>query len=111
MASPAGSPLAVWRTALSLRRDLEALRSGSVIAVEEHGDLLSFERASGDDRLLAVFNMADRPAEFALRGRGEPEALPIPRAPGALPPELTADGRTLVMPPLSVFLGRLRTAS
>ena len=79
--------------------------------MEEHGDLLSFERVSGGERLLAVFNMADRPAEFALRGRGEPEALPVPRAPGALPPEPTADGRTLVMPPLSVFLGRLRLPS
>ncbi|WP_324867481.1 alpha-amylase family glycosyl hydrolase [Azospirillum sp.] len=107
----AGSRLAVWRAALSLRRDLEALRTGTVAAVEEHGDVLSFERVFGEERLLAVFNMADRPAEFALRGRGEPEALPVPRAPGALPPEPTADGRTLVMPPLSVYLGRLRLPS
>ncbi|AWB07399.1 alpha-glucosidase (plasmid) [Azospirillum humicireducens] len=107
----AGSRLAVWRAALSLRRNLEALRTGAVAAVEEHGDVLSFERVMGEERLLAVFNMADRPAEFALRGRGEPEALPVPRAPGALPPEPTADGRTLVMPPLSVFLGRLRLPS
>ncbi|PWC39906.1 alpha-glucosidase [Azospirillum sp. TSO35-2] len=103
-----GSPLSVWRAALALRHGSEVLRTGGVAAVEEHGDLLSFERTLGDERLLAIFNLADRPAEYALRGRGEPLPLAVPRAPGAAVPEVTADGRTLVMPPLSVFLGSLR---
>ncbi|MBP2299076.1 alpha-amylase family glycosyl hydrolase [Azospirillum picis] len=104
----AGSPLAVWRAALALRHDHEILRSGSVAAVEDHGDLLSFERTLDGERLLAVFNLADRPAEFSMRGRGEVEALIVPRAPGSASPEVAADGRLLVMPPLSAFLGRLR---
>jgi len=102
------SPLEVWRAAFRLRRNHAALSAGAVEAVEEKGDVLAFERVADGERLLAVFNLADRPAEYALRRK--PRLLPydLPRAPGAPTPEVTPDARTLVLPPLSVFLG-LRT--
>ncbi len=110
-----GSPLAVWRAALRLRRSHAALSTGSVGAVEDRGGVLAFERMSGDGmggdgRLLAVFNLTDQPAEYPLRSRGPLAPLVLPRAPGAAAPEVTADGRTLVLPPLSAFLGARTSA-
>ncbi|WP_245986847.1 alpha-glucosidase C-terminal domain-containing protein [Azospirillum thermophilum] len=73
--------------------------------MEEKGDVLAFERMTDGERLLAVFNMADRPAEYALKRKGRPVPLDLPRAPGCAVPDITADGRILVLPPLSGFLG------
>ncbi|MDQ2102205.1 alpha-amylase family glycosyl hydrolase [Azospirillum isscasi] len=101
-----GSPLALWREALRLRRRHPALTLGGVEAVEEAGSVLAFERAAGGEDLLAVFNLADQPAEYALKRRPPMAALDLPRPPGAPVPEVAADGRTLVLPPLSAFLGR-----
>ncbi|SMH45381.1 alpha-amylase family glycosyl hydrolase [Azospirillum agricola] len=100
----AGSPLSVWRAALRLRRTQPALSSGSVGAVEERGGVLAFERAVDGQRLLAVFNLTGQPAEHPMKGKGELTPLALPRAPGAAEPERSADGRTLVLPPLSAFL-------
>ncbi|CAO3431855.1 Maltodextrin glucosidase (EC 3.2.1.20) [Azospirillum doebereinerae] len=100
------SPLALWRAALGLRRNHAALSTGSVGAVEDRGGVLAFERTEGDERLLAVFNLTDRPAEHPVRNKGELSPLVLPRAPGAGIPELSADGRTLILPPLSAFLAR-----
>lgn len=101
-----GSPLDVWRDALRLRRRHPALTQGGVAAVEEAGSVLAFERATDGEELLAVFNLSDRPAEYALKRKPPMAALDLPRPPGAPVPEVTADGRTLVLPPLSAFLGR-----
>lgn len=101
-----GSPLMVWRRALGLRRDHVPLRLGGVAAVEAHGAVLSFERRCDDESLLAVFNLANEPAEHSLKNKAAVAALDLPRPPGAPVAEITADGRTLVLPPLSAFVGR-----
>ncbi len=101
------SPLAVWRKALSLRRAYAALSIGAVDAVEARGDILAFERAAKDESLLAVFNLTDRPAEYAFKRKQRLLPCALPRAPGVPAPEITADGRILVLPPLSAFLGVL----
>lgn len=102
-----GSPLEVWRAAFRLRRHHAALSAGVVTAVEEMGDVLAFERVADGGRLLAVFNLADRPAEYSLKRKPAVVPCDIPRAPGAAVPEVAPDGRTLVLPPLSGFLGVL----
>ncbi|KAA0683997.1 alpha-amylase family glycosyl hydrolase [Roseomonas genomospecies 6] len=101
-----GSPLHVWREAMRLRSRHPALRLGRVDAVEDSGSVLAFERAADGEELLAVFNLADQPAEYALKRKPPMVALDLPCPPGAPVPEVTADGRTLVLPPLSAFLGR-----
>ena len=101
-----GSPLHVWRDAMRLRNRHPALRLGGVDAVEDGGSVLAFERAAEGEELLAVFNLADRPAEYALKRKPPMAALDLPCPPGAPVPEVTADGRTLILPPLSAFLGR-----
>ncbi|WP_448204826.1 alpha-amylase family glycosyl hydrolase [Azospirillum sp. sgz302134] len=100
-----GSPLDIWRQALRLRRNHAALTDGGVDAVEDKGSVLAFERTVDGERLLAVFNFADAPAEYALKRKPGLVPLDLPRPPGVPAPEVTADGRTLVLPPLSAFLG------
>ena len=101
-----GSPLDIWRDAMRLRRRHPALTLGGVQAVEDAGSVLAFERAADGEELVAVFNLADQPAEYALKRKPQMVALDLPRPPGAPLPEIAADGRTLVLPPLSAFLGR-----
>ncbi|NUB28839.1 alpha-glucosidase family protein [Azospirillum brasilense] len=101
-----GSPLDVWRNALRLRGRHPALTQGSVAAVEEAGSVLAFERTAEGESLLAVFNLSDQPAEYALKRKPLMVALDLPRPPGASVPEISADGRTMVLPPLAAFLGR-----
>lgn len=101
-----GSPLDIWRNAMRLRRRHPALTLGVVGAVEEAGSVLAFERTAEGEDLLAVFNLADQPAEYALKRKPPMAALDVPRPPGGPVPEVSADGRTLILPPLSAFLGR-----
>ncbi len=101
-----GSTLRIWREALRLRRSHAALSVGAVAAVEEKGAVLAFERTADGETLLAVFNLADAPAEYALKRGRSLLPLDLPRAPGAPAPEVGADGRTLVLPALSAFLAR-----
>jgi alpha-glucosidase len=57
----AGDPAAMlaWtRTLLALRKATPALRHGD-IALEGDGDLLRFERRSGNETLLCLFNLTD----------------------------------------------------
>ena len=103
-----GGPLEIWRAALRLRRNHAALSVGTVDAVEDKGDVLAFERTADGESLLAVFNMADRPAEYSLKRKPRLTAYDLPRAPGAPAAEVTPDGRTLVLPPLGAFLGLKR---
>ncbi|MGQ9370062.1 alpha-amylase family glycosyl hydrolase [Azospirillum sp. ST 5-10] len=100
-----GSPLAVWRAALSLRRGHPALRGGAVAAVEAAGPVLAFERLAEGERMLAAFNTAAVPAELSLKHRPRCSAVDLPRPPGAPAAEIAADGRTLVLPPLTGWLG------
>ncbi len=105
-----GSPLDVWRQALRVRRNHAALTVGGVEAVEDRGAVLAFQRIADGEHLLAVFNFTDEPAEYPLKRKPRLVALDLPRAPGGAAPEVTADGRTLVLPPLSAFLGLLAAA-
>ncbi|WP_448189953.1 alpha-glucosidase [Azospirillum sp. sgz301742] len=100
-----GSPLELWRAALRLRRNHRALVAGNLSAVEEKGDVLAFERTADGESLLAVFNLADRPAEYILRRKPGLVPCNVPRVPGVPAAEITPDGRTLVLPPLGAFLG------
>ena len=100
-----GSPLDIWRQALRVRRNHAALTAGVVEAVEDKGSVLAFERTVDGESLLAVFNLADEPAEYSLKRQPRLVALDLPRPPGAPAPEVAADGRTLVLPPLSAYLG------
>ena len=99
------SPLAVWRHALALRRGHAALGAGGVTAVETNGAVLAFERTGADGTLLCVFNLADAPAEHALKRGATPHPLDLRGLP---PAEPTSDGRTLALPPLGAFIGALR---
>ncbi len=101
----AGSPLDIWRQAFRVRRNHAALTAGGVEAVEDKGSVLAFERVADGESLLAVFNFANEPAEYSLKRKPQLVALDLPRPPGAPVPEITADDRTLVLPPLSAFLG------
>lgn len=101
----ADSPLAVWRHALALRRGHAALGAGGVTAVEETGAVLAFERTGPDGTVLCVFNLADTPAEHALKRGATLHPLDLRGVPAA---ETTPDGRTLALPPLGAFIAEVR---
>ncbi|MER9609670.1 alpha-glucosidase family protein [Mesorhizobium sp. M0312] len=96
------SVLASYRAMLALRKQHPALVRGSIRFLDAEGDVLAFIREGGDEKLLCVFNFADEPAGWQL------------------PPDLQAIGpidlggaagvlqeRTLSLPPLGCFLGRI----
>ncbi|WP_207458374.1 alpha-glucosidase family protein [Azospirillum sp. SYSU D00513] len=105
----ANSPLELWRRMLKVRRNHAALTLGLVEAVEDKGSVLAFERRADGERLLAVFNLSDAPAEYSLKHKPNLMALELPRLPGSPAPEITPDGRTLVLPPLAAFLALRRS--
>ena len=62
-ADPA-SLLAWTRRALAVRRDHPALLTGDLRFIDTNHDILAFERVSGDELLLCVFNLTDAPVDF-----------------------------------------------
>jgi alpha-glucosidase len=64
-----GSALAFTRQCLRLRREHAALRLGSMQTIEAGEQKLVFERSFENQRLRCTFNLSDRPASFAARGR------------------------------------------
>lgn len=54
------------RDLLALRRARPALSVGNWLPIECSGDLLAWERSHGDERLLVVLNLGDRPTPFAI---------------------------------------------
>ena len=54
----AGSMLALTRRLLAMRRAHPALRTGAIRFLEASDSVLAFERGSGDDTLLCVFNLS-----------------------------------------------------
>jgi alpha-glucosidase len=107
----AGSPLDIWRHALALRHRLPALARGGVTGIAALGPVLSFQRTvpagEGGRPLLAVFNLADAPAEVPAPRGVALAPLEVPRPPGVPAAEVVADGRALMLPPLSVFLAEV----
>ncbi|KFC68396.1 Alpha-glucosidase [Devosia sp. LC5] len=61
-----GSVLEFYRALLAFRKTHPALAKGKITLLDSTGDILAFTREEGDDRLLCVFNMGDRAAEFAI---------------------------------------------
>ena len=55
------------RDCLKLRREFEALRSGSIRIVEAGPQLLQFERACNSELLVCTFNLSDRSVGWAGR--------------------------------------------
>jgi alpha-glucosidase len=102
------SPLELWRRMLNVRRNHLALSVGTVEAIEEKGPVLAFERRVEGECLLLVFNLSNGPAEYSLKRKPNLLPLDLPRLPGTPTPEITADGMTLVLPPLVPFLALLR---
>ncbi|PKP69932.1 MAG: alpha-glucosidase [Alphaproteobacteria bacterium HGW-Alphaproteobacteria-4] len=65
-----------YRRAIALRAAHPALRKGAQGAMQAAGDVLSFERNEGDERLFLAFNLADSPASIAApAGRWQALAL------------------------------------
>ena len=54
----AGSMLALTRRLLAMRRAHPALRTGAIRFLEASDSVLAFERGSGDETLLCVFNLS-----------------------------------------------------
>ena len=97
--SPGISPPS-YRAALALRREHEALVSGSIRFLDAEGDVLAFVRDGGGERLLCAFNFA-----------GDPGSWPLPPDIGAIA-KLDGDvavieEAALSLPALGYFLGRL----
>ncbi len=93
-----GSLLHWYRDLLALRRTSEALRTGALQVVDTHADVLAYERASDDERILVVANLGDADIVHPVH-RAEPAAVSDPAV------EVTASSVTL--PPHSAAVLRL----
>ena len=62
----AGSPLALYRMLLGLRRVTAALSIGSFALVESDEDVLAYERRHGEERLLIALNLGVHPRTLAM---------------------------------------------
>lgn len=58
-----GSCLNLTRALLDLRRQLPALRTGTMRFIESPDGTLAFERASGNELIVCVFNLSSSPSE------------------------------------------------
>jgi len=56
------SILNLYRRLIDLRRDTPVLTHGSIDAVTVQGNILSYERRQGDQRLVIALNLAHEPA-------------------------------------------------
>ena len=64
-----GSPLALHRSLLALRRAHPALTIGDIALLDADGDILAYERRSGDERLLIALNLGEAPRELPAWAR------------------------------------------
>ena len=60
------SVLNFTKAAIALRKASVALREGAFVALEAPAPLLVFERRTGDEFMLCVFNLGDTPAQWTL---------------------------------------------
>jgi alpha-glucosidase len=67
------SPLANWRRFLKARKAMPALLRGGIDEIHRDGDVLSFVRRLGEERVLCVFNLSSTPARFAYCAWGSEE--------------------------------------
>jgi alpha-glucosidase len=61
-----GSPLALYRRLLALRRTHRALAIGDITLLDAEGAVLAYERRLGSERLLIALNLGDTPQELTL---------------------------------------------
>ncbi|WP_395447641.1 alpha-glucosidase family protein [Aminobacter sp. UC22_36] len=98
----AESVLARYRSVLEARRVLPALVHGSISLLDAGDDVLAFVREAEHERLLCVFNFAEKTASWPIPARlGGLTQLEFPGAIG----DLEKDRITLA--PLDYFIGRL----
>ena len=62
----ASSMLSLYRRLLSIRRSNAALLEGAIKYLTAHGDVLTYERRSGDQRLFMALNMGAADATVPL---------------------------------------------
>jgi len=67
------SALANWRRFLKARKAMPALLRGGIDEIHRNGEVLSFVRCLGDERVLCVFNLSSTPARFAYSAWGREE--------------------------------------
>ena len=99
--SSQGSVLTVCRKFLAWRREHPALQSGGIHFVDASEDILAFIREHPKEHVLAVFNLARKPASLApsmdvtpLEGHGFSGTL---------------SSREIKLPPHSAFFGHVKT--
>ncbi len=66
LAHAPGSPLVLHRRLLALRRAHPSLAVGDLALLDAGGDVLAFERRSGDERLLVALNLGHASHELSL---------------------------------------------
>ncbi|WP_112321388.1 beta-galactosidase BglA [Oceanibium sediminis] len=65
-AGRAGSVLEHYRAMLGQRRQSAVLRKGDIGFIDATAQVLAFIRALGEERVLQVFNLSDRPARWSV---------------------------------------------
>jgi len=97
-----GSVLHAYRAMLALRKASHALTAGAFAFIEAVPGLLAFVRTSSEERLLCVYNFADREMNWTLPD-GYSGLEPV------LPFDLGAkvDGEQLSLTAHSAFIGRM----
>jgi alpha-glucosidase len=96
-----GSVLEFYRALLAFRRAHPALAKGTIELLDATGNILTFIRSHGDERLLCVFNMGDSAAEFAVPSGMAPHDAGCPGVTAAV-----IDGE-IDLEPFGAYIGLL----
>lgn len=97
-----GSVMEHYREVLAFRRQQSPLVSGTITLLDAEGDVLAFLREAGNETLLCVFNFSDvDSAAFSTKDVGRTEPIGFPGA------DAVADGGTITLPPLTLYVGRV----
>src|SRR5690606_29703933 len=96
-----GSVLEFYRSLLAFRRQHSALAKGSIELLDASGDILAFTRTDGSQRLLCVFNMGDKAAEFTIPPGMVPHGVDCPGVTAA-----PIDGE-IDLEPFGSYIGKL----
>jgi len=101
-----GSLLHAWRGLLARRAASAALTRGAQRALDLPAPLVGLVREYGGQRVLAVFNLSDAPAQFAAPMLAGAKPLPDVAGQGA-----RIAGELAELPPYGVLLASLDTAA
>ena len=96
------SVLAHYRRALAFRRLHPALIAGTIEFLAADGDVLAFVRATGDERLLCVFNFASDAVEWII-----PAELGQPQIVEGVGRGARIEGTVVALDPLSSCFARI----